>query len=301
MKQHTPDFIGLGYCGLDYLSLLPTIPQDDKVEIISSLVQGGGPAATATCAAAKLGAKTAFVGSVGSDPRGREIVEQFRLMKVDTSALLCRETGESPAAFCWTEQATGKRSIAWTKGSISPLKPEEIDVSLIRSARLLHLDGHQTEAAIFASQQARAAGVTVSLDAGTLVNGIDKLLELSDIIIASEKFAERYTGLSQPEESVKLFSGANCKFSAVTLGARGCVGFDGTELFKLPVFKVKVVDTTGAGDVFHGAFAYKYMNGGTWRECARFASAVSALKCTALGGRTALPDAATVENFINRV
>jgi len=146
--------------------------------------------------------------------------------------------------------------------------------------------------------QARAAGVTVSLDAGTLVNGIDKLLELSDIIIASEKFAERYTGLSQPEESVKLFFDANCKFAAVTLGARGCVGFDGTELFKLPVFKVKVVDTTGAGDVFHGAYLYGHLSGWPIERTLRFANAAGAIMCTTQIGWAGIPTREVVENFL---
>ena len=298
MTNFQLDIIGLGYCGLDYLSLVPYIPCDDKVEILESLVQGGGPSATATIVAARLGLKTGFMGTVGIDERGRSIIAGLNSAGVFTDSMQIREQGESPAAFCWTEVATGKRSIAWTRGEIAPLQPDEIDAALLRHAKVLHLDGHQTEAAIHAAEIARAGSVVVSIDAGTLVPGIERLLELSDIVIASEKFAERLTGDSNPERSVRKLFGGIRKFAAVTLGAAGCVGFDGTRFWSQVAFPVDVVDSTGAGDVFHGAFIYKYVKDGDWSECLRFASAVSALKCTRFGCRTGIPTLAEAERFL---
>ena len=289
---------GLGYCGLDYLSLVPNVPIDDKVEIIQSLIQGGGPAATAACTAARLGAKTAFIGVIGDDALGQEILIEFAHSGVDTSNIKLRLSAASPKAFCWIEQNGGKRSIVWTHGTARALLAEELNVSLIEQSDLLNLDGHQTAAAIRAAEIARESGTTVLLDAGTLTDGIERLLELSDIIIASEKFAERYTGSTEPEESLKRLFSKNTKFAAVTLGNKGSIGFDGKKFYRQAAFKVEVVDTTGAGDVFHGAFAYKYVNGGAWRECLRFATAVSALKCTRFGGRTGIPTLAEVENFL---
>ena len=292
------DIIGLGYCGLDYLCLTPHIPVDDKVEALAALTQGGGPAATATCTAARLGAETAFVGATGDDERGRSIVSGLRKGGVNTDSIAVRSGADSPAAFCWTEKTTGHRSIVWTHGSVQPLAPEEIDNEMIKSAKILHLDGHQMAAALHAAQIARKNGVLVSLDAGTIVPGIEKLLTLSDIVIASEKFAERFIGEIDPEISVrKLFAG-NCRFAAVTMGVKGSIGFDGETIFHQPSFKVKVVDTTGAGDVFHGAFAYRFINGGDWSECLRFAAAIAALKCTEFGGRTGIPTLAEAELFL---
>ena len=292
------DIIGLGYCGLDYLCLVPRIPVDDKVETLANLTQGGGPAATATFAAARLGAKTAFIGATGDDERGRSILTGLRDGGVNTDAIAIRSGTESPAAFCWTEKSTGHRSIVWTRGGVKPLSPEETDFTMIKSAKILHLDGHQTATALHAAQIARKNGVTVSIDAGTIVPDIEKLLALADIVIASEKFAERLTGDVNPEKSVrKLFCG-NCRFAAVTMGIHGSIGFDGRTIFEKPAFKVKVVDTTGAGDVFHGAFAYRYLNGGNWSECLCFAAAVAALKCTGFGGRTGIPTLAETERFL---
>ncbi len=292
------DLIGLGYCGLDHLCLVPRIPVDDKVEAPVSLTQGGGPAATATYAAAKLGAKTAFIGATGDDDRGLAIMDGLRNGGVDIAAMVTRSGVESPAAFCWTEEPTGHRSIVWTRGGVKPLLPEEINFEIIKSTRLLHLDGHQTAAAVCAAEIACANNITVAIDAGTVVPGIERLLALSGIIIASEKFAERFTGETNPETAVRKLFHNNCLFTAVTLGSNGSIGFDGKMLYKQPSFPVKVVDTTGAGDVFHGAFAYRYLNGGDWTGCLRFAAAVAALKCTQLGGRTGIPSLSEAENFM---
>jgi ribokinase len=289
---------GIGYCGMDYLCIVPHVPHDDKVEIIESLVQGGGPSVTALVAAARLGVRTAFCGAVGDDERGAQILRGLANEGVDTRGVKIRRRAESPAGFCWIEQTSGKRSIAWTRGSARPLSPREIDRDMIGKCHVLHLDGHQTQAALAAAKFARKQGVTVSLDAGTLVPDIEALLGLSDLVIASEKFAARYTGEANGASAVKkLFSG-NRRFSAVTLGKAGAIGFDGKHLFKCPAFKVDVVDTTGAGDGYHGAFIFAYARGNTWEECMRFAAAVAALKCTKFGGRTGIPDLETAERFL---
>ncbi|MFO7937328.1 MAG: PfkB family carbohydrate kinase [Kiritimatiellia bacterium] len=283
--------IGLGYCGMDYLCVVPRIPFDDKVEIIESLVQGGGPSATAVVAASRLGADTAFYGSIGDDGRGKQIIDAFKSEDVDAAGLKIRRNAESPAAYCWIDQASGKRSIAWTHGDAAPLKPEDINSELLGNADVLHLDGHQTEAAIAAAKEARSQGVLVSLDAGTLLPGIEELMELSDIVIASEKFAQAFTDFGRETDSIrKLFFGAR-KFAGVTSGKNGSLGFDGVNIMRCPLHEVKeVVDTTGAGDVYHGAFAVGAARGMSWEQCMRFATVVAALKCTALGGRTAIPD-----------
>ena len=295
-----PLITGIGYCGMDYLCIVPYVPLDDKVEMVKSLIQGGGPAVTAIVAAARLGARTAFCSAVGDDERGAQIVGGLAAEGVDTRGVKIRRGSDSPAGFCWIEQKSGKRSIAWTRGSARPLTPRELDRDLIRNSRVLHLDGHQTQAALAAAKLARKSGVAVSLDAGTLVPKIDELLELADIVIASEKFALRYTGETRMDAAVKkLFSGAR-SFSAVTLGKAGSVGFDGKRLLRCPAFKVDVVDTTGAGDVFHGAFAFAYASGKPWAECMRFAAAAAALKCTRFGGRTGIPDLKTTEKFLRK-
>ncbi|MFA6714104.1 MAG: PfkB family carbohydrate kinase [Victivallales bacterium] len=291
--------LGLGYCNIDYLCMVPRIPLDDKVQTEKILEQGGGPTATALYAAVRLGAKAAFIGTVGDDQRGQAILKGLALAGVDTTGIRLRLGAESPVAFCWIKRNTGERSIAWSNGSARPLLPEELDAALIRNTGLLHLDGHHTDAAVRAAEIAHDAGVTVMLDAGTVVPRIDELLALADIIIASEKFTERFIGLADPETALHKLFGKNTKFAAVTLGKNGSIGWDGKITYRQAAFPVKTVDTTGAGDVFHGAFAYQYVNGGDWQECMRFAAAVAALKCTQLGGRSGIPTLVEAKQFLS--
>lgn len=293
------DFAAIGYCGIDSIAIVPAIPLDSKVEIIDNFDQGGGPAATAAVAAARLGADAAFVGSVGDDSAGSAILEEFAAEKVDTSHVAVRAGGSSPRAYCWIEADTGKRSIAWTRGKREELSADEVDEEFIKNSRILHFDGHQMQAALAAAKIAKANNIPVSLDAGTIRPGIEKLIEVTDILIASEEFSRRYTGASDNESALKLLGRNNSAVTAVTMGEKGSIalGKDG-EIIHCPAFKITPVDTTGAGDVFHGAFCVRYLETQDVYECMRFASAVSALKCLKSGGRTGIPTRAEVDEFL---
>ena len=284
------DIIGLGYCGWDHLCVLPVIPMDDKVQIIERVEQGGGPSATAIYAAQKLGTGCAFDGVVGGDAQGRQILAAFQSIGINTDGIRIRSDACSPTAYCWVAKETGSRSIAWTHGSVAPLEPNEINFATLRNAKLLHLDGHQTKAAIEAAKFARDNGILVSIDAGTIVQGIETLLELSDIIIASEKFIHNFCHEDDPQvASHKLFAMGSTRFAGVTVGSRGSYGFDGENDYFQKAMPVSVVDTTGAGDVYHGAFIASVINGKSWRDCMKTAAVTAALKCTKLGGRTGIP------------
>ena len=292
--------VGLGFCGLDYLNIVPRIPVDDKVEIIEGLIQGGGPAATAIFTAQRLGAQTAFVGAVGDDQRGKSIIDELEREGVECRAIKCRSAKVSPAAFCWVEQSTGKRSIAWTRGSANPLTPDEVDVPLIKQSSLLHLDGHHTQAALAAARVARENAVKVVIDAGTILPGIDELLRNTDVIIASENFAHTYTGKADTIDALRTLFDCAGQWTVITRGDKGCMGFDGQSVIDVPAFNVNVIDTTGAGDVFHGGFIYKHLESNNLTEIMEFASAAAAMKCTKFGGRTGIPDLETVETFLEQ-
>ena len=292
------EIAGLGFGSVDYLCMVPHIPLDEKVGAIKRLTQGGGAAATAIVAAARLGAKTAFIGTVGDDQEGNEIVRSLNREKVNTRYIQVKEGKESPVAYCWVEQKSGKRSIVWSKGTAMPLDAEAVDLDFISSLKLLHLDGHNTEAAIRAAETAKANGVIVSLDAGSILPGIETLVELSDICIASEFFARKYTGEEDIEKAVKKLFMAGKRIAAVTMGDKGVIALTPDGLIKKDAFKVSVVDTTGAGDVFHGAFAYAYIQGWDTGKCLDFAGATAAIKCTALGGRTGIPEKNEVIKFL---
>ena len=144
------DFVSLGFCSNDYLAVVPQIPIDDKVQMTAHLVQGGGPAATSAVAAARLGVSAAFCGTVGDDDPGKKIRRDFEMEKVDVRNLVTRCRRTSPIAYCWIDQPTGKRSVVWTRGNLEEMTPEEVDFDLIRQAKMLHIDGHQPQAALAA-------------------------------------------------------------------------------------------------------------------------------------------------------
>ena len=289
------DYISLGFCSNDHLAVLPFIPHDTKVRMLSHAILGGGPAGNAAAGAAALGMRTAFVGTVGDDADGRMILADFAAQHVDTSMVKVRKGATSAIAYLWIEEKTGARSCAWTREGLTELAADEIDPEAIAGAKVLHLDGHNAAGAIAAAKVAREAGVLVNYDAGTVRDGMEELLPLADILIFSEECIQKVTGIDNAEEAVRqMWAKYRPKVCGATMGARGSMCYDGRDFVKCPAFKVeKVVDTTGCGDLFHTGFAVRYLETHDLLDCQRFAAAVSAIKCRGLSGRP--PSAPTRE------
>ena len=297
------DYIGIGFCSNDHLAVLPFIPMDTKVRMLSHRIMGGGPAANSTAGAASLGLSAAFVGTVGDDADGDMILRDFRAQGVDTSMVKVRPGATSAIAYLWIEEKTGNRSCAWTREGLDELTADEIDPEAIASAKVLHVDGHNAAGAIAAAKVAREAGVLVNYDAGTHRDGMEDLLGLADLMICSEEFILKLTGLKDAEEAVRqVWAKYRPKVCGATMGARGSMAFDGKDFVRCPAFRVeKVVDTTGCGDLFHTGFAIRYLETQDLMECQRFGAAVSAIKCRGLSGRPpSAPTRAEVEAFLNQ-
>ena len=295
------DYIGIGFCSNDHLAVLPFIPMDTKVRMLSHRIMGGGPAANSTAGAASLGLSAAFVGTVGDDADGDMILRDFRAQGVDTSMVKVRPGATSAIAYLWIEEKTGNRSCAWTREGLDELTADEINPEAIASAKVLHVDGHNAAGAIAAAKVAREAGVLVNYDAGTHRDGMEELLGLADLMICSEEFILKLTGLKDAEEAVRqVWAKYRPKVCGATMGVRGSMAFDGKEFVRCPAFKVeKVVDTTGCGDLFHTGFAIRYLETQDLMECQRFGAAVSAIKCRGLSGRPpSAPTRAEVEAFL---
>lgn len=296
------DYIGLGFCSNDHLAILPFIPMDTKVKMVSHAIMGGGPAANSTAGAAALGLSAAFAGTVGDDADGRMILADFARQNVDTSMVRVRTGATSAIAYLWIDEKTGARSCAWTREGLDELAADEIDAEAVAAAKVLHLDGHNAVGAIAAAKVAREAGVLVNYDAGTHRDGMHELLELADLLICSEEFILKLTGLADAEEAVRqVWAKYRPKVCGATMGARGSMCFDGRDFVRCPAFRVeKVVDTTGCGDLFHTGFAVRWLETHDLMECQRFAAAVSAVKCRGLSGRPpSAPTRAEVERFLS--
>ncbi|MDD3695357.1 MAG: PfkB family carbohydrate kinase [Lentisphaeria bacterium] len=293
-----PEFVALGHCNLDHLCLLPHIPHDSKVEMLEQQIQGGGPAASAAVCAARLGMSSAFIGTVGDDAEGKSLLQEFELEKVRCHNVVMRNNQKTPLSYCWIEKNSGKRSIAWSKGGLDELKAGEIDQNLVANAKILHLDGHQGPAALAAAKIAKKHGVLLSLDAGSLRPALLELLPLLDIFIASEEFARAYSGQNDLREALRKMAAIGAEVIGCTMGAEGCMLYKDGEFLHCPAFALEVVDTTGCGDVFHAAFALRYLETRDQGESQRFAAAVAALKCRRLGGRSGIPSRQETEEFL---
>ena len=295
------DYIGIGFCSNDHLAVLPFIPMDTKVRMLSHRIMGGGPAANSTAGAASLGLSAAFVGTVGDDADGDMILRDFRAQGVDTSMVKVRPGATSAIAYLWIEEKTGNRSCAWTREGLDELTADEINPEAIAAAKVLHVDGHNAAGAIAAAKVAREAGVLVNYDAGTHRDGMDELLGLANLMICSEEFILKLTGLKDAEEAVRqVWAKYRPKVCGATMGVRGSMAFDGKDFVRCPAFKVeKVVDTTGCGDLFHAGFAIRYLETQDLLACQQFGAAVSAIKCRGLSGRPpSAPTRAEVEDFL---
>ena len=303
----TFEYIGLGFVSNDHLAVLPFIPMDTKVKMISHAILGGGPAGNSTAGAAALGKSAAFIGTVGDDADGRMILDTFAREGVDTSMVAVRKGATSAIAYLWIEEKTGNRSCAWTREGLTELTADEITPEIadaIRGAKVLHLDGHNAAGAIAAAKIAKEAGVTIMYDAGTHRDGMSELLPLADLLICSEEFILKLTGLKDAEAAVRqVWEKYRPKVCGATMGVRGSMCFDGRDFVKCPAFKVeKVVDTTGCGDLFHTGFAVRWLETHDLMECQRFGAAVSAIKCRGLSGRPpSAPTRSEVEEFMKNV
>lgn len=292
------DIIGIGFCSLDYMGSVPYIPVDSKVEIKNLSYQGGGPAATAVVTAAKLGASVGFIGKIGDDDTGKFILDDFKRRNVDISGIVLEKGASSAVTFIWVEETTGNRSIAWNKGTKSSLKIDEVNKNYIKHAKIIHLDGHEAEAALEVARLAKGYGCKISLDGGTVTPNIEELIKVTDILIVSEEFAIKFTGYNDAEKYLKMLQKYDPELLVVTKGKKGFCGSIDGKYIERNAFKIKAVDTSGAGDVFHGAFLYAYLEKMAVDKALTFASAASALKCTRNGIRAVLPTFEEVVRFI---
>lgn len=292
--------LGIGSALFDMLMTVEGFPKEDsKVQGIESKAQGGGPCAGALVAAGKLGIEAGYIGTLGDDAYGDFIRESLSRYGVGTDHVRIVKGAVSYHSIVILNLQNATRTCVWSRGNVPSPKMEDVDIRVLREASFLHLDGHHLETAIYAARKAREYGIKVSLDAGGVYPGIRRLLPHVDILIPSEEFSLKFTGDRDVLRAAEILEGAyHPEVLIVTQGARG--GFlwqEGREV-RYPAFRVKAVDSNGAGDTFHGAFLAARMKGMELLEAAGFASAASALKCTRFGTQEGIPGFDEVLKFI---
>jgi sugar/nucleoside kinase (ribokinase family) len=293
------DVVGVGFNVIDYLFRIPRFPEPDtKFDCTGATIQGGGLTATAMVACVRLGLRTRYIGKFGSDQIGRLAREELAGEGLDLAASVIADGVPNRLCIVMVEEGTGRRTIMRHVDPRTVLRPEELSREAVCSGRALHLDGYEGDAAIQAARWAREAGMPVSLDAERFTQRREELFRLTDILIVAQRYGQEVTGRSGPAEILDGLHRLGPRVVGLTRGEHGSVlSVDGQRI-EASGFPVDVVDTTGAGDVFHGAFVYGVLQGWEAGPILQFANAVSALKCTRLGGRTGIPSPSEVHTFL---
>ena len=299
--SNAPDIVGIGVCTVDHLMTVPHMPGNNvNMKASAYLRQPGGLASCALVAAARLGARTKVIARVGDDDAGQYIRQELESEGVDTSNLIVRVGSESHVSLILVDERTGDRSIMTRPPTSEPIALREIKQEDITSAKVLFIDD-VTELTLQAARWAQESDMRVVLDPARPFAIIKQILPYVDVPIVPQQWAEAWMP-GQPVEAVAeaLFQ-AGAKIAVVTLGARGSVLCWEGGTRHIPAFKVDVVDTTGAGDAYHGAFMAALLQDWEAPRMARFAAAVGAMNCRAMGGRAALPTRQDVDTFLTRI
>lgn len=291
-----PDIIGIGVCTVDYLVIVPRLPQrNENMRARRFARELGGLASIALIAAARLGARAQLIARIGDDEPGDYIRGALLEEGIDVSRLLVEAGGESHVSVIVVHESSGDRSIM-TRPSRA-VKKRDLRREDIAGARLLFVDKY-TEATLQAAQWAREAGAPVVLDPSQPYAQIKPLLEFVTVPIVPEAWARAWLPELPASAVAERLCQEGAQIAVVTRGERGAVASWDGQTRAFPAYAVDVVDTTGAGDAYHGAFMYALLQGWDVPRMARFAAAVGALNCRALGGRGALPSLDEVERFL---
>ena len=299
------DVIGFGDPFQDLDIQLSRLPETNvNMRMNDYCFMGGGNVPTAMVAAARLGLKSSILGVVGDDMLGRLATADFTYNHVDTSHLKVAAGKRTNFCLCVAEQEIDGKEFISKPGDFDPLTPSDLDKDYIQSAKALHI-GQFTPAIVKACEWMHEAGGVVSIDAAYYRPDIYENYRHLDIFIGSEMYynvmcqTEGYTGgRADIRRVLRAIQSQGPKTVIFTFGADGCIGLCGDEFFEVPAFKVKAVDSTGAGDVFHGAYIYAWLQGWDAKTCCRFCSGVSAIKCTRPGGRSGIPTLPILEKFL---
>ena len=328
------DIVGIGASTLDRFIVVDHFPTGREVQqAISSTTDGGGPVATALATAGKYGSCTIMIDRIGDDMVGRYILEDFHKYNVNTEGIQVDADAKSGTATILVKQKTGERAVFFERATATEPEFLEAHKQLIESAYILHINGRHRKLMRSAMAVAKEVGTIISLDGGAQRYDEDMkpITEASHIVIVARDYAEKYTGTTNLEDACRIIHERGAFIAGVTDGANGSyfVWPDGTSYRCEPFTQATVVDTTGAGASFHGAFlanlvhTINHMMGqdatsttkhdrasihavellkacahSDLEKAAIFASAVASLNTQGIGGRSPLPTLKSVQELI---
>jgi len=295
------DVVGVGANSVDYVYRLPAYPEPEglrsKLRISSHRISCGGQIATTLCTCAAMGLRTKYVGAVGADGNGQRMRAELHHRGIDTSGMVERDALNAYAVILIAEDI-GERVVLWDRSEALALKPDELPREAITSARALHVDDVDQNAGITAGRIGHQAGVIVTSDIDRMTDRTEELIATVTVPIFAEHVPPALTGEPDPERALRKLRRRHPGLLCVTLGAQGSMLLDGDRIHHQPAFPITPVDTTGAGDVFRGAFIVALLRGDAPPDILRFANAAAAVSCTRPGAIDGVPTAADAESLI---
>ena len=284
------DVVGFGLSSVDHLCVVKRHPRlDSKQQLVTYDVQPGGQVPTALVALQRWGLRTAYIGGFGDDAGGVLSRGALETEGVDLAATVVRAHTRQQVSVILIDEISGERSVLWERVEELVLQPHEIPPDHVVQGRVLLMDAVDLPTAITAAQHAKDEGVLTVLDTDNPTPGIDSLLQLTDVLIVGTEFPARLTGISDVRGALRAAAQRGPWFVGVTLGPGGALAYVRGEFHYVPAFRVPVVDSTGAGDIFHAGSIYGLLQGWSTEDTLRFAAAAAALKCEKLGGRPGIP------------
>ena len=274
--------IGLGQACFDCLGTVPQYPSEDsKTEINELFFQTGGPVAAALITLSQLGVPSSFMGSISDDFFGTEILNGLKRENIDTSHLKIVPGFSSQFAFISLNGTHQTRNVFWRRSTAPFMSPQDISLKPFKRAKILHMDGLMIDASMEAARQAKDLGIRIVIDAGTLRDGFLDLIPFADFLITSEKFVQSVVAENtyDPRKGFDILRKYTACDIIITRGNKGSIGLINDDIIIQKAYPVNAVNTNGAGDVYHGAYIFGIIKGWQGRECMRFASAASAMKC----------------------
>ena len=305
MKQ--VDIVGLGEVVVDWVTELPHFPRpDEKVYALSENYFAGGVTANYLVALARLGGSCGFVGAVGNDSYGDFLIKDFKNENVDTAFVIKKTNKKTPINFIFVSE--GEKTIIQSPHMLTTkLDLSDLDESYFINAKLLHTTMVHPDLTEKAIEIATENDVHISIDLESQIaqlgwDRLNKMLLSADILIPNKEGAKSITKANTPEEAAKILVKKGIKTVIITLGSRGVLITTPYYQKRIPTYNIEtIVDTTGAGDAFNGAFSYAFwIKGWDLEKSCKFANGAATLKIQKLGARTGMPTEKNLINFLKK-
>jgi sugar/nucleoside kinase (ribokinase family) len=300
-KNKPFDVVGMGLNSVDFLCITPEFPKfNSKMKMLQFSRQGGGQVATALVALSRWGVKTKYLGKMGDEELGQFSLQSLREEGVDVSSVTIEPGTRNQLAMILVDGPTGERTILWDRNERLMYREGELRKKEICSGKILHLDGHDIRAALLAARWAKEERIPTVIDLDKVETLTSELIKEIDFVVTSARFPTLFTGMTDREKAFRELQRQTPGFLCTTLGHEGAMAFVDGQTHYAQGFKMKVVDTTGAGDVFHAGFIYGLLQNWEVEEILRFANAAAALKCRDLGGRKGIPTLEEARKFLGQ-